>query len=159
MIATDASSITIRETGPSDPDAKRCLRLYFAELDRRADTGVDPQVGVCLEEASLVPPLGGFVVAYMGQAAVGCGAIRHHPGMPSEIRRIWVARAARGAGVGRLLLAELELRALASGARAIRLEINRSLHEAIAMFRGAEYAEVAPFHDDPFGDYWFEKQL
>ena len=41
----------------------------------------------------------------------------------------------------------------------LRLETNRELTEAIAMYRRAGYVEVPPFNDEPFADHWFEKRL
>ena len=72
---------------------------------------------------------------------------------------MWVAESARGLGIGRRLLAELEARAAAHGARAVRLETNRTLSEAIALYRSAGYVEVPAFNDEPFADHWFEKIL
>jgi ribosomal protein S18 acetylase RimI-like enzyme len=72
---------------------------------------------------------------------------------------MWVAESARGLGIGRRLLAELEGRALRSGAVTARLETNRSLVEAIAMYRSAGYVEVPAFNDEPFAHHWFEKRL
>ena len=41
----------------------------------------------------------------------------------------------------------------------MQLETNRSLTEAIAMYRSAGYVEVDAFNDEPYGDHWFEKRL
>jgi ribosomal protein S18 acetylase RimI-like enzyme len=72
---------------------------------------------------------------------------------------MWVAPAVRGLGVGRRLLAELEARAAAAGARTARLETNRALPEAVQLYRSAGYREVAPFNDEPYAHHWFEKDL
>ena len=40
-----------------------------------------------------------------------------------------------------------------------RLETGDVLGEAIALYRSAGYAEVAPFNDEPFADRWFAKPL
>jgi ribosomal protein S18 acetylase RimI-like enzyme len=72
---------------------------------------------------------------------------------------MWVSSAARGRGIARRLLAELEADAVRAGAPAARLETNRALVEAIAMYRSAGYAEVPAFNDEPFAHHWFEKQL
>src|SRR5256885_8653845 len=37
-----AASVELRITDPRDAEARRCLAAYFAELDRRSDTGFDP---------------------------------------------------------------------------------------------------------------------
>ncbi len=70
-----------------------------------------------------------------------------------------VAEAARGLGLGRRLLTELEARAVARGATVARLETNRTLGEAIALYRPAGHREVGAFNDEPYAHYWFEKDL
>jgi len=59
----------------------------------------------------------------------------------------------------RAYFAELEGDALASGATTARLETNKALVEAIALYRSAGYKEVPAFNDEPFAHHWFEKQL
>src|SRR5258707_413389 len=80
-------------------------------------------------------------------------------GRPTELKRMWVSPAARGLGVGRRHLAELEARALASGSTRTRLETNRALNEAIALYRASGYREVNAFNDEPYAHHWFEKRL
>jgi hypothetical protein len=41
----------------------------------------------------------------------------------------------------------------------VRLETNRTLTEAVAMYRAAGYVEVEPFNDEPYAHHWFEKRL
>lgn len=149
----------IRPVNPTHRDARRCIRAYFAELDRRSKSGFDPTAGISAEPHELVPPAGEFLIAYLRGEPAGCGAVKHHPGAPSEIKRMWVAESARGLGIGRRLLTELEQRVAASGASIARLETNRALVEAIAMYRSAGYIEVPAFNDEPFADHWFEKCL
>jgi ribosomal protein S18 acetylase RimI-like enzyme len=72
---------------------------------------------------------------------------------------MWVAPEARGLGLGRRVLTELESEAAARGATATRLETNRSLGEAVSLYRSAGYVEVAAFNDEPYADHWFEKRL
>jgi len=157
-LLTDAT-IEVREVDPRHPDAKRCLRAYFAELDRRSDIPFVPGAGVSAEPHELVPPAGCFLIAYLRGEPVGCGAVKHLPGGPSDIKRMWVAESARGLGLGRRLLAELESIARRSGAAAARLETNRALVEAIAMYRSAGYVEVPAFNAEPYAHHWFEKRL
>ena len=91
---------------------------------------------------------------------MGCGALKHQPdGSASDIKRMWIHEAARGRGVGRALLEELERLAAEHGGRAVQLETNALLVEAIALYRSAGFLEVAPFNDEPFADLWFRKDL
>jgi GNAT superfamily N-acetyltransferase len=151
--------VEIRVVDPRSADARRCLREYYAELDRRSDAGFDPAAGISAEPEELEPPAGAFLVAYLDGAAVGCGAVKHRAGAPAEIKRMWVADTVRGHGIGRQLLAALEAKAVAAGARLARLETNRALVEAIAMYRSAGYREVPAFNEEPFAHHWFEKRL
>jgi len=48
---------------------------------------------------------------------------------------------------------------VASGARTARLETNRTLTEAIGLYRASGYREVAAFNDEPYAQHWFEKTL
>ena len=74
-------------------------------------------------------------------------------------RQMWVAPAARGLGLGRRLLRELEAFAAGAGATAVRLETNRALTEAIALYKSGGYTEVPAFNDERYADHWFEKRL
>jgi DNA-binding MarR family transcriptional regulator/GNAT superfamily N-acetyltransferase len=154
-----ATQVEIVPVDPARPDARRCVAAYFAELDRRSDTGYDPTVGVSAEPHEMRPPAGAFVVAYLRGEAIGCGGVKLHDRAPCEIKRMWVADEARGLGLGRRLLEELEGLAVDAGATHAHIETNRQLTEAVALYRSAGYVEVPPFNDEPFADHWFEKRL
>ncbi len=154
-----AATVEIREVDAEQPDALRCLAAYFAELDLRSGTHFDPTAGSTAEPSEVRPPRGVFVVAYLRGTAMGCGALKHHDGGVSDLKRMWVHDGARGRGVGRRLMEELERRAVEHGDTAVRLETNGTLHEAIALYRSAGYVEVAPFNEEPFADHWFRKEL
>ncbi len=154
-----AGIVEIRRVDPAHPDAQRCLHAYFAELRERSDRPFDPHEGSTAEPHELRPPAGAMLVAYLHGEAIGCGAVKHLPGGPSDVKRMWVAPAARGLGLGRRLLAELEAEAARGGAPATRLETNDALAEAISLYRSAGYEQVPAFNDEPFADRWFSKNL
>ncbi len=153
------ATVRIRECDPAHPDARYCLRAYFAELASRFDGGFDPAQSISAADPELRPPAGLFVVATLYAEPAGCGALKFHRDAPAEIKRMWVAPAARGLGLGRRILAGLEARAAAHGVSTLRLETNQALAEAIALYRAAGYREVAPFNDEPYAHHWFEKTL
>jgi DNA-binding MarR family transcriptional regulator/GNAT superfamily N-acetyltransferase len=154
-----SASAQIRAVDPEHPDARYCLAEYVAELNQRADRRFDPSVGATALPHEVRPPAGGFFVVYLRDEPIGCGAIKHHPGAVTDIKRMWIAPAARGLGLGRRLLAELEARAQSSGARVAHIETSAFLPEALALYRSAGWREVAPFNDEPFADHWLEKRL
>jgi DNA-binding MarR family transcriptional regulator/GNAT superfamily N-acetyltransferase len=153
------AAVEIRQVDPTHPDARQCLRAYFAELERRSQTSFDPTTGSTAEPHEIRPPAGSLLVAYRHAEAIGCGAVKHQPGGPSDIKRMWVSPAARGLGLGRRLLADLEAIAVRAGATALRLETNRTLVEGIALYRSTGYREVPAFNDESFADHWFQKPL
>ncbi|MGC2239873.1 MAG: MarR family transcriptional regulator, partial [Acidimicrobiia bacterium] len=57
------------------------------------------------------------------------------------------------------VLQVLEQHAVKNGARALRLETNQALTEAIGLYRSAGLEEVAAFNDEPYAHHWFEKRL
>ncbi len=154
-----AALVEITVVDPAHRDAQLCVREYFAELRRRFDTAFDPALTIPAELHELRPPAGVFLIATLRAEPVGCGALKFHGAQPTELKRMWVAESARGLGIGRRLLNDLESRAAAAGARVVRLETNKSLTEAISLYRSAGYREVDAFNDEPYAHHWFEKHL
>lgn len=154
-----ASAVHVAPCAPGHPDARACLRAYFDELSRRFAAGFDPARSISADDRELTPPAGLLLVATLHGEPIGCGALKFHDDAPTELKRMWVSPTVRGLGLGRRLLTELEANAASHGARAVRLETNHALAEAIALYRSAGYREVAPFNDEPYAHHWFEKVL
>jgi GNAT superfamily N-acetyltransferase/DNA-binding MarR family transcriptional regulator len=154
-----AGLVEVTVEDPRTPAAQFCLRSYFAELDDRFDNGFEPELSISADADDLVEPRGLLLVARLRDEPIGCGALKFHGRDPVEIKRMWVAPSARGLGLGRRLLSELERHARDRGASVAHLETNRALTEAIALYRSAGYVEVSPFNGEPYADHWFEKAL
>ncbi|HEX8941232.1 MAG TPA: bifunctional helix-turn-helix transcriptional regulator/GNAT family N-acetyltransferase [Candidatus Limnocylindrales bacterium] len=154
-----ASAVRLTVETPTSADARWCLERYFAELDARFEAGFDPARSISADASELTRPRGMFLVARLHRRPVGCGALKLHAGKPSELKRMWVSPDARGIGVGRRILAELERLARAEGVEVLRLETNKSLVEAIALYRSSGFREVPAFNSEPYAHHWFEKRL
>jgi DNA-binding MarR family transcriptional regulator len=154
-----ASTVTVGIADPRHPDAKYCLQSYFDELGARFDGGFDHARTISAGVDELTRPSGLLLVAILHSEPVGCGALKFHGDDPAEAKRMWVSPEVRGLGLGRRILTELEKQAAAHGAPALRLETNRNLTEAIALYRAAGYTEVPAFNDEPYAHHWFEKNL
>jgi ribosomal protein S18 acetylase RimI-like enzyme len=150
--------VDIDEVDPAHRDAQYCVGEYFAELATRFPGGFDAARTSRVDVDDVRPPNGLMLVAHLRATPVGAGALKLHDGAIAEIKRLWVAPAARGTGLGRRLLTELERRAATNGRTIVRLDTNAALTEAIALYRSAGYREVARFNDEPYADHWFEKQ-
>ena len=157
LLTAGLVEVSIEE--PTSRAAVFCIQSYFAELDDRFEAGFDPTISISADAKELTEPSGLLLVARLRGEPIGCGALKFHGTLPTEVKRMWVAHDARGLGIGRRLLAELEQQASIHGAHVVRLETNRSLTEAISLYRSAGYAEVAAFNDEPYAHHWFEKRL
>jgi GNAT superfamily N-acetyltransferase len=106
----------------------------------------------------LTPPSGLFVMARIAGKPVGCGALKRIDDATGEIKRVWIAPAARGRGVARRILHRLEDEARAMGFDVLRLDTNKVLTEAHALYRKEGFREIARFNDNPYAHHWFEKR-
>jgi DNA-binding MarR family transcriptional regulator/GNAT superfamily N-acetyltransferase len=154
-----AGMVTIDVTDPRGEDAKFCMESYFSELDSRFEDGFEQGLSTSVDYAEFAEPTGLLLVARLGDDPIGCGALKFHERQPPDIKRMWIAPSARGLGVGRRLLSVLEQQAAQRGAAVVRLETNRSLDEAIALYRSSGYVEVPAFNDEHYADHWFQKSL
>lgn len=139
------SALEISETGYLAEPAGTLVRAALADLMVRYgnpsgdDTPVDP--------AQFDPPDGAFLVAWLDGVAVGCGGWRSLDGGDevAEIKRMYVAPAARGRGVAMAILRALEDSARRAGRKRVALETGTLQPEAIALYRKAGYLPIEHF--------------
>ena len=110
------------------------------------------------DAAAMQPPLGAFLLATSLDRPVGCVGLKGGPDH-AEIKRLWIAPAARGQGLARRLMQAAEDQARALGIALLRLDTHRALTEAIALYRATGWTEIDRFNDDPYPDFFFEKAL
>ncbi len=154
-----ASLVRVEEADAQSPGARFAARAYYAELADRFPGGFDPGVGGAIADPSITPPAGLLLVATLRDETVGCGALTFQDDGFAEVKRVWVAPSARGLGLGRRIMAELEDRARAAGVRTLRLDTNGNLTEAIGLYRKLGYREVERYNDNPYAHHWFAKDL
>lgn len=133
----------------SDPVARRLEAEMSAEIVvRYGGEEFEPP----LETSYFESPDGVFVVAWLDDEAVGCGGIRRLDAATCELKRMFVAEAARGRGVARALLGRLEDEARSLGYSCLWLETGTEQPEAIGLYRSAGYEPIAnygQYRDDP----------
>lgn len=147
-----SAPVTITAEPFGGPTARHLIAALDADLDERY-AGDDEILGepdralLHVASASVAPPEGAFLVARRDGVPVGCGALRRHHGDPTvaEIKRMYVAPEARGAGIGRALLVALETEAAGLGYRRVVLETGLRQHEAMAMYEASGYSPIAPY--------------
>ncbi len=147
---------------PTDPVPARLLRDYFAERAAGFPTpgGYRP---ASPDPAVFAPPDGAFLLLEDDAGPLGCGGVRSLPptaaGPRMEVKHLYVVPAARGRGLGRALLTELERIARAGGAASLVLDTNRSLEAAGGLYRAMGFASVPAYNDNPNATDWYGKAL
>ena len=154
-----ASAVVIAEEPADSADAQHCLGQYRAELASRFDGGFDPGKGNNLTVEEMTPPAGYLLVARLDGQPVGCGALKRLSASEGEVKRVWTAPDARGLGVASRLMDSLEQLARDVGFGIVKLDTNRTLVEAQALYRKRGYREIGRYNDNPYAHHWFEKAL
>lgn len=107
----------------------------------------------------LVAPEGAFLVARRDEAVLGCAGLRVLPGGVGEVKRVFVVPRARGEGLARRLMLQLEEIARRRGLRTLRLDTRSDLVEARRLYGALGYAEVPAFNDGKYAAHWFAKAM
>ncbi|MFI7103070.1 GNAT family N-acetyltransferase [Streptomyces sp. NPDC050161] len=159
---------TLAAEPPGSPDAAALLRDYYTEVadryyelhERRRSTSEEIEQGLAEYPSDcLAPPHGVLLVARHGGTAVGCAGVRLLDVRTAELKQMYVRPGGRGLGVAARLLAAAERAASGLGAERIRLDTRLDLVEAVALYRRHGYAEIAPYHVDPYAEIFFEKRI
>lgn len=136
------------------------MTAYFDELEQRFPEGFDPGDTLTADAGTFDPPNGVFLLMHSAaEEVIGCGGVHQLDSQCGEIKRMWVRNDHRGLGLGRALLSALEAEGGRLGYRAIRLDTNSALTEAIAMYESSGYRSIERYNDNPFAKHWFEKGL
>jgi GNAT superfamily N-acetyltransferase len=109
--------------------------------------------------AELSPPHGACIVGYEDGVPICCGAIKRLPDGACEIKRMFVVEDARGRGVARALLEQLEARARALGYEIARLDTGPKQARAQRMYERAGYEPIENFNANPVASFFGEKRL
>lgn len=130
---------------PDQPAVHELIR----ELDAHLYSLYPAENVYALDVASLCEPGVLFaVVREPGGAAIGCGAIvvqREY----GEVKRMYLRPEARGRGLARRLMEELEAKAMEHGCRIFMLETGPTLDEALALYERMGYRRRGPFGEYP----------
>jgi GNAT superfamily N-acetyltransferase len=156
--ADDRGELTLTVEAADSTISLALQEAFFSDIATRY-RGWKPSSSQSVNSSELAPPRGVWLVAYLNDRPVGCGGLQALDLETAEIRRIYLDRTARGRGIGRALLAELEAHARRIGYDRVRLTTGDGQPEALGLFRSAGYREIPPFTDGRFTRYWMEKTV
>ena len=153
VVADASARVRVRDArGAGDVRVARTLfEEYAASLD--VDLGFQ---GFADELASLpgayAPPAGALLLALRGDAIIGCIALRplgDPAARVAEMKRLYVRPAARGFGVGRVLVEAVVDRARTLGYREMKLDTLAPMRQARALYASLGFRPCEAYYDNP----------
>jgi putative acetyltransferase len=96
------------------------------------------------------PPKGELLLAKRGDHVLGCIAFKPLEAKAAEIKRLFVRPQARGAGVGKALVAAAIAAARKAGYDEIKLDSLPEMAAAIALYKSFGFEPIAPYGSHPY---------
>jgi len=165
MTESAPGGIELREA--QSQDDLRAIRELF--VDYQADLGIDLCFqGFAAELQDLpgeyAPPTGSLLLALVDGAPAGCVALRPLPNTDHlnacEMKRLFVRRAFRGFGLGRLLVDRIMTQGHLAGYTTMLLDTLSDMETARALYQEAGFVEVAPYYHNPLpGAHYLKAEL
>ncbi len=136
------NTVTIREYQPGDQESFR--RLNEEWILRHFSMEPKDQHALDDPEETILRCGGRIFFAVQGAKTVGCCALLDAGAGEYEVAKMAVTAAARGRGIGRLLLARIIEAAQAAGANRLFLETNHALVPAIRLYESMGFRHLEP---------------
>ncbi len=131
----------------ADPTTPVCIQLMH-ELSVELGALYDDDGVGNFSVAQVSVPRSAFVVAWLNDEAVGCGAIRPMAdSQVAEVKRMYVRPQMRGKGISRRVLLTLELLAREFDYTTLRLETGLRQPQAIGLYESEGYRRIPCFGD------------
>ena len=158
MFTPDTSaSVRISSADPNLPESRALFQQLWDELGKLyGDTGP-----CAFLPADVSGPGTAFMIAWLENEPVGCGAIRPMEPGTGEVKRMFVAQQVRRWGIAKAILVELEAIAQRLEYTTLRLETGTRQPGAIRLYEETGYQRIPCYGqhaDDPLS-ICFEKRL
>jgi GNAT superfamily N-acetyltransferase len=155
----DQAPLQVELVPPDDAVARLLVRAQMRELMETWQHCVVPEDEV---DAELGPtPTAGLELLALARREgepVGCAALKL-AGDVGELTKVYVVPAARGLGVGEAVVRAIEDAARGRGLGVLRMDTRADLPAPALLYRRMGYREVEPWHDGPYADHFFTKDL
>jgi putative acetyltransferase len=141
------TTVVITIADPAHPP----VRVMVEELDAYLVPLYPAESNHLLDIETLRQPEMRFFAAHRGDEVVAIGGCWLH-GDYAEVKRIYVAPAARGLGLAKLMMQRIEAEAMACGRLLARLETGIHQPESLGLYRRLGYVDRGAFGDYPTDD-------
>ncbi len=151
-----APAVQFRLVQADTPELLAMARDIFQEY------AASLQIDLCFQDfdgelaalpGEYAPPGGALLLAFADEALAGCGALRPLRDVDHanacEMKRLFVRRAFRRFGLGRLLAQALMDRAAGAGYSSMLLDTLDEMESARELYAALGFQEVAPYYFNP----------
>jgi putative acetyltransferase len=148
--------ITIIRTQSTNTDFQELVKALDIDLKIR-----DGEDHAFYAQFNSIATIKHVVVAYDGNQAVGCGAIKPYDEQTMEVKRMYVKPEQRGKGIASIILTHLENWAIEQHYKKCLLETGIRQPEAIALYTKNQYNIIPNFgqYEGVTDSVCFEKHL
>lgn len=87
-------------------------------------------------------------VVYEKELPIGCASFKHYEEKIAEVKRVYVKKDFRGRGISKLLMEQIEKKALELGYQYLILETGKTFLPAVSLYQGLGYEVI-----DNYGQY------
>ena len=161
-VPVQAAALEVVRARPEDPEAAPLLADLVVEYSTRYGRTNENTLLTEVPPSDFYRERGGaFVLLRHDGVTVAGGAIRRYDDETAEVKRMWTSHLHRRQGLGRKVLAELELVAADLGYRKLYLTTGPRQPEAAALYLAAGFEPQFDIEADPesIGPLPFRKQL
>ena len=156
MLTPFASMLQLQRTTSENPS--------FVELVKQLDvyvTAMDGEDHAFYAQYNHIDKIRHVVVAYDGETALGCGAIKKFDAITMEVKRMYTSPEGRGRGIASKILHELERWAAELSCEYCILETGRQYENAIRLYKKAGYTVIENYgqYANMASSICFAKQL
>lgn len=138
---------TIKRTNSDNPDFRTLINELDADLRLRNGDMMD-----IYDKHNVIEKIDTVVIAYLNNQPAGCGCFKPFDTEAVEVKRMFVRPTARGNGISKLVLTELETWARELGFKCTVLETGAKQVEALSLYPKAGYVSIpkyGPYVDLP----------
>ena len=148
--------LTTKRTASSDTDFQTLVKALDTDLKIR-----DGEEHDFYHQFNKINLIKYAVVAYDGDEAVGCGAVKEYSSDSMEVKRMYVPPQHRGKGIASIILKELESWCKELGYKKCILETGKKQPEAIELYKKNGYIIIPNYgqYSTVANSVCFEKSL
>jgi GNAT superfamily N-acetyltransferase len=135
--------LRIEPRDPLSEQASFLLREAALEARRLYSDLIDPATPMPTNQPLRSGDI--YLVAFLDENPVGCGALRKLDDRNAEVRRMYVLGRARRLGIARAVLVRLEQEASRLGYETLLLETGDRQHPAMSLYESYGFTRIPPF--------------